>query len=204
MNANWVQDTLNELKKAPYVQIFQTDVKQGPNNEALEVRPSFGYIFHTNIYDYPRGYENAALGLGMAMTRWAYEKAPNLYEYAIVGGGDYLLMLSLIQKSEILLNKLTQFNLSQHFVRVIEEKQQIFKKNNISLSYVNGTVLNHWHGRHKDRKYWERWSLLAGYDPKVDLTRNEEGILNLSKQSNLNKAEITHYFLQRHDDNMQT
>ena len=203
LNKKWVQDTIKQLQIYDFVQLCQAEVKVGPNNEILKVRSSAGYVFQLNRYEYPIGYENAAYGLGMAVTRQAFEKTKNLFEYAIVGAGDYLLTLSLMQKNFKYLKKLQKLNIGQNFLEMILEKQYTFKKNNITFSYVKGEVINHWHGTIEDRQYRTRWLLLIDYDPEIDLVRNHEGILNLSQNSRINKTEIANYFMQRNEDNTQ-
>ena len=200
-NNNWVKDTLKELQRSHFVQLFDSTIIMGPSEEPLVVKQGFAFL--TSLSE---NIDNIAVapGLAMACTRWAFEMtATTLFDYVIVGGGDHLLLIAITQNIQLYLQKFKKFNISSTFDELVMRDAKRFKENNITLSYIKGAALSHWHGKLKDRLYSERWHFMAHFDPNVDLVRNEQGLLNLSNRGKLNKTNLANYFIRRNDDNMQ-
>ena len=70
LNPNWVEDTINELKRSPYFQLFQACVFMGPNGEALTIDKGVGYSYSVGAYR----------GFACAMTKIAFDKMGGLFE----------------------------------------------------------------------------------------------------------------------------
>lgn len=202
LNENWVQDTLEALRISHVVQLFETENRLGPHGELLEAKSSFGHIHSLNKYVYPAYYEDSSIGIALGINRWLLEKAKGLCEYTIIGDGDHIFMLSLINKADYFLKRISNIKISLNFNEAILTKQKIYAKYDTKLGYVKGTILSHWHGRREDRNYMERWYLLDEYNPKVDLYQNSEFILNISDYGKINKTNIALYFKERNEDNM--
>ena len=204
LNTNWVQETIQELKKAHFVQLFSYLIKSGPNNEALEVQNSYTLINYLNTLQIPKmPFTNFAPGISLACTRWAFENTLGLIDFNIVGGGDNILMNLLTQRLETFLQtRVMNLNISSTYINLLWEKQNLYKQFNINLSFIRGAVLSHWHGKRVNRNYIKRWKILRGFDPSEDLIRNVDGLLNLSKKGKRMENELYQYFLQRDDDNL--
>jgi len=205
LNLNWVNDTIDELKRSHFVQLFKHVVRLGPNKEITQIQNSIGFISQINKYDYPKEYNGSTPGFAWASTRWALEKTQGLLDINIVGGADSFTALSLLSKSDIWISKKfqrTDIFKNENFINLLKKKQMLFDANNLKLGYINGIITHDWHGSIKDRKYSERMDILRDYDPQVDLKRSSEGILNLSERGKRMENELTKYFFDRNEDNL--
>ena len=85
LNPNWVEDTISELKRSDFIQLFQTAVFMGPNGEALHIFKSVGFVHQISTekvkYD---GNRVGWPGYACAMTKWTYEKMNGLVKFADV------------------------------------------------------------------------------------------------------------------------
>ena len=201
LNKNWTQDTIHQLKSYDFVHMFETMILLGPNKEKLDKKNSFGFN-HQNFNDNINQVYDSHTGFAIACTRWAYEKTRGIFDLGIVGGGDSFTMHSLHFKIEFFLSQFEEYSIASSFYDAIMEKQRLYKKYKITLSYTQGTTLHHWHGSFKDRQYWDRYKILRGYDPDIDIIRNSDGLINLSKEGQRMKNEIENFFIKRNDDNM--
>ena len=177
LNPNWVEDTINELKISPYIQLFQTCVFMGPNGEALTIDKGVGYS--DDVWAYP--------GYACAMTKNAFDKMGGLFEEDIILGGDSITARAFQQRlASTYLNYLNLLSPNQkEFFKSAYSYELKAKANKYFLSCINGTVIHHWHGASADRKYTERYEKILKkhiYDPKVDLVRDKDGIISLSEK----------------------
>ena len=203
LNTNWVQHTIQELKKAHFVQLFKDVVYLGPTNEVLYVRNGFSFIYYLNNFKRINQYSHVATGLAIACTRWAFENTQGLIDFNIVGGGDSILMMSIVQHLHVfLVDKVTRLNISSTFVDLLREKQSHYRQFGIKLSFLTDAILSHWHGTRADRNYMRRWNILKDYNPVEDLIRNSDGLLNLNENGKRMKFDFIKYFLLRNDDNL--
>ena len=72
----------------------------------------------------------------------------------------------------------------------------------LQINYINGSILHHYHGSIANRKYQERWSILTNnqYDPTIDISYNNNGIIHLSSQGKRFEEPILNYFKERLED----
>ena len=201
VNKNWSREILAQLKHYDFVQPFKNIVSLGPKKEKLETRFSAGYMHHLKKTIVPKNFEITAPGYALACTRWAYEETGGLIDFNIVGGGDSILMFSLMNQVKDYLSLFKRYDIGLSFYAKILDTEKIYKNLNISLSYINGTIAHHWHGSNANRQYLERKEILRGFDPKLDLVKDSDGILNLSEKGKRIKGEINKYFSRRNEDN---
>lgn len=73
----------------------------------------------------------------------------------------------------------------------------------LRFGYIPGVIRHYFHGQKVNRKYRERWQILVEnqYDPKKDLTEDENGLLIPSELCPPKLLEdIMNYFEQRNED----
>jgi len=202
LNRNWINDTIQELRRSHFVQLFRTVIYTDIQSKPFHAAASFGSTYMFNKYEYPTGYEGMLTGLAWACTRWAFEQTQGLLDINIVGGGDKFTALALINKVEDLISELQVYNISEIYFKLLRKKQRLYNWYNLKLSYTQGSIVHHWHGRNVDRKYKERKHILRGFDPQIDLIRNsDDGMLKLSNRGKRMEGKILDYFIQRNDDN---
>jgi hypothetical protein len=202
LNNNWVNLTIEELKKYNFVQLFETAVNMGPNEEAIKIDRSFGYMYKNSnnewVADHRYGYWHC--GYAWSCNRYAFDKLNGIIDIDILGSGDLHLALALIQK----IDKSVKPKEIPKYLDILKDYETLIRIYNITLSYIPGTILHHWHGRFQDRKYVERWSILIDnkYEPNIDIIRNSDGQIELSEKGKRMEKEIQQYFIDRQEDNM--
>ena len=197
---SWALDTLKILNGSyDIVQLWSHAVDMDQNLEGMNVFNSAGYqyIHNKNNYNKSRGINYWHPGYAWAITRKAYEKMNGLFEISILGSGDNIMMLSLINNGLKALNEKS----SDGYKKTVIE----FQKNvsNFRFGYVPGVIRHYFHGSKKNRKYMERWQILVvhNYDPIEHLTKDKIGLLIPSSSCNKQLIDdIYNYFKERNED----
>jgi hypothetical protein len=220
---DWAVETIHRLQHFSVVQMFQTAVDLGPQEEALQTWNGFGYSYanrlpeffvttqegiQINQSQYYYGVANAGAGArgkfwhpgyAWAIRRDAYDDLGGLLEVAILGSGDHHMALSLIGKG----TKAVPHDLHPNYMKHVLEWQNranIHVRQNIG--YVPGTLLHYWHGNKADRRYGSRWDILRKwqYDPDTDIKRDAYGILRLTHKGIRMRNDLRFYFHGRRED----
>ena len=200
LSPTWVQDTIDELRRNDVVQLFQTCVNLGPNDEALKIDKGFGYMHRGSGTPYTRSdkYGFWHPGYAWACTRVAYAKMHGLLDWAILGSGDRHMTLAWIGRAV----ESAPGNVHPTYKEMLREYEDRCK--GFKVSYIDGTILHHWHGRFADRRYRERWSILVDgkYDPMEDVGLTRDGIIQLTRPGLRFVGALDDYFVGRKEDLM--
>jgi hypothetical protein len=197
-SCNWALDTLKILNgHKDIVQLFShcIDMDQDKNN--LNIFNSFGYCFEKQKKYTTKGTDYWHPGYAWAITRKAYEKINGLYDKGILGSGDSIIAMSLINKCNFINNT----NYSKDYNNSMLEYQKLASK--LRLGYTPGIIRHYYHGSKVNRKYTERWKILMNYkfSPLTHITYDSSGIIipttTFSKEF---KNEILNYFKERKED----
>ena len=197
-SSTWALDTLKILNGyKDIVQLFShcIDMDQEKNN--LNVFNSFGYCFEKQKNYTTKGTDYWHPGYAWAITRKAYEKLNGLYDKGILGSGDSIIAMSLINKC----NSITNVNYHIDYNNSMLTYQNIASK--LRLGYTPGIIRHHYHGSKANRKYTERWKILMNYkfSPYSHITYDSIGIIIPTKCfSQEFKDEIYNYFKERKED----
>ena len=195
-NTSWALDTLKILNGSKdIVQLFSHCVDMNKDESTLNIFSGFGYSFCKNK-KYGKGLDYWHPGYAWAMTRKSYEKV-GIYQDGVLGSGDSIMALSLIQKVHINLN----YNYHPDYKQSMLEYQQ--KAKSLRLGYTPGVIRHYYHGTKANRKYTERWQLLIHhqYSPTQHVTYDSIGVLIPTKMfSDEFKEDIMNYFKERKED----
>ena len=198
LNQNWVRDTITELESYHIVQLFQTCVNLGSKNEALKIDKSFGYMHRDSGTPYvvSARYGFWHPGYAWACTRKAWIQMDGLIDWAILGSGDRHMSLAWIGR----VKDSAPGTIHPNYRLWLEEYEAMCK--GLEVSYVEGTILHHWHGRLEDRKYRERWDILTKnkFDPFNDIGQTDSGLIQLSNSGRRLEKELLGYFVGRRED----
>lgn len=198
-NSTWAKDTLKVLNGCKdIVQLFSHAVDMNKNKEAMNIFTSFGYQY-TKKNPYKIGLNFWHPGFAWACTRKAYDKMGGLYEMAILGSGDNIIALSLINQG---LNSINPKSTKNYKNTILEFQSRV---RNLRLGYVPGIIRHHYHGSKKNRKYIERWEILVkhDYDPIHHLTIDNIETKCLIPSANFPAQmimDIYTYFQERNED----
>ena len=198
LNQNWVRDTIHELQTADVVQLWRSAVNLGARGETLKVDTSFAYMFISSgtpwVPTDKYGFWHS--GYAWACTRKAYDQMGGLIDWAILGSGDRHMAMALAG----LADKSCPGNIHPNYKVLLDDFQK--KMKNFKTSYVDGTIVHHWHGAFANRRYKERWEILTKnqFDPFVDIGMEADGTVRLTKDGKRFEALLDEYFIGRKED----
>jgi hypothetical protein len=197
-NSTWTTDTLKILNgSSDIVQLFSHAVDMDKNECTMSVFNSAGYQFTKGLPFSSKSPNLWHPGFAWAMTRKAYEKIGGLYENAILGSGDNIMMLSIIGNGVKGINQES----STGYVNSILEYEKKIKT--LRFGYVPGVIRHYFHGSKMNRKYNERWAILLkyGYNPELHITTDDSGlIIPTCEFPEELKEDIMTYFKERNED----
>ena len=197
-NYTWASDTLKILNGCKdIVQLFShcIDMDQDKNN--LNIFNGFGYCFEKQKNYITKGTDYWHPGYAWAITRKAYEKINGLYDKGILGSGDSIIAMSLINKCISINNA----NYDKDYNNSMLDYQKVASK--LRLGYTPGIIRHYYHGSKINRKYTERWKILMKYNfsPYSHITYDSSGIIIPTNSfSQEFKDEILNYFKERKED----
>jgi hypothetical protein len=193
----WATDCLKLLNGyADIVQLFSHAVDMDRDELAMNLATSAGYQYEKGL---PRkvGINYWHPGYAWACTRRAYEKMGGLYENAILGSGDNIMMFSLLGQVEQAIHEKNHDSY----------KKDVFafqsRASRLRFSYVPGVIRHYYHGSKANRRYRERWQILVdhNYCPQHHLQKNTNGLLIPSTKCPPKLLEdILKYFKDRNED----
>ena len=197
-NNTWALDTLKILNGCKDIlQLFSHAVDMDKDETNLNIFNSFGYSFSKNKKYTTKGTDYWHPGFAWAITRKAYEKIGGLYDLGILGSGDNIIALSLINKCKNIIN--SKYN--DDYSESILNYQKKTKK--LRLGYVPGVIRHYYHGKKVNRKYVERTEIIIKYEysPLKHLKYDSNGILIPTENFNDKfKNDIMQYFIDRKED----
>jgi hypothetical protein len=201
LQEDWVQRTIKALDQDDVVQMFQTCVNMGPSEEALKIDRGFAFMHRESGQPFHRTdkYGHWHPGFAWACTRQAYLQMDGLLEVGILGSGDRHMAMALIGHADWS----APGNIHPNYLQRLVDFQQRTQSQGLTLGYVPGTILHHWHGRLQDRKYRERWDILTKlkYDPDKDVKYTIHEILTFTEEGERLREPIKEYFVGRKEDN---
>ena len=197
-NTTWATDTLRILNGSrDIVQLFSHCVDMNMEEQAMKVFNSFAFQYTKKHRYVGTGINYWHPGYAWAITRRAYERVGGLYEYAILGSGDNIMALSMIDHGLWAINSES----SDNYKKTISEYQSKIRK--LRLGYVPGVIRHHFHGAKKNRRYEDRWRILLdnGYTPNLHLSYDSNGVLIPTNECpGVILDEIRKYFEDRNED----
>lgn len=197
-SCTWATDTLKVLNGCKdIVQIFSHAVDMDRTEKAMSVFNSAGFQYTKGLPFSSKSPNLWHPGYAWAMSRKAYEKIGGLYERAILGSGDNIMMLSLLNNGLHGINDVSTENYKESII----EFQNKMKK--LRFGYIPGVIRHYFHGSKVNRRYHERWQILLkhGYEPDTFVKSDEKGILVPTEifPQGL-KYDIMAYFEERKED----
>jgi hypothetical protein len=198
LNRNWVTDTIEQLKQHDVVQLYHTCVNLGPDDQAMKIDTSFFYMYKQSGKDYHPAakYGFWHPGYAWGLSKKAYTQIGGLIDFGILGSGDRHMALAFIG----LVKYSHPGNIHPAYIRKLLEFEK--RCHGLSVNFVPGTILHHWHGKLANRKYVERWQILTKnkYDPDNDIEYTKNGILQLTENGKRLTKELKQYFEGRQED----
>lgn len=200
---NWINETIHKLQHHQVIQLFQTAIDLGPTGETFGKYDGFAHAYTTGKFT-PSSlqYTSYHPGYAWAMRREAYRHLGGLIDTAVLGAGDRHMAYGLIGVMESSLEKRLHPSYSTSLLQWQARADRYIQRD---IGFLPGTILHHWHGKKKDRRYHDRWKILTmnQFNPYTDLSTDEQGLLELvvmsPRQIKL-RDDIRAYFAVRNED----
>lgn len=196
-NENWIQDTIDQLKITPFVQMFEYGNDLDSDENVLSRDKSFiARWIHNDFTEKKRGRS----GLAWAATAKALKDVGYLIDWGIVGSADWYMAFALT-------NQITNNNMEHKtggFSNTAMQQWYDLTKEHINgnVGYIDGDVNHFWHGKKSDRGYNWRWKILNEnqFNPLTDLNHKENGLITISSDKPQLMEDIKFYFKSRKED----
>ncbi len=201
---DWAKETVEQLQHFAVVQMFSHAVDLGPNHEVLENHMGFGYG-HVQRKPVNHGGGPYAFwhpGFAWAARRSFIESVGGLMDWTLLGAADHVMACAILGKlplpAQLERDCPGYIRLAQEWMRHAAGIKQ-------DLGYVPGTLLHHFHGAKRNRRYVERWEILYRnhYDPLADIKRDWQGLIALSGNKPQLRDDLRMYFRQREEDGIE-
>jgi len=199
-NTTWVKDTLKILNGSKdIVQLFSHCIDMDQYEEAMNIFPSFGFQYMKKLPYSKKPINFWHPGYAWACNRKTYDSLGGLYEVGILGSGDNIMALSLIQQVKHAMSE----SYTEDYKNTMLDFQR--KAKSLRVGYVPGVIRHYYHGSKKNRNYENRWKMLVDYDysPSLHIKKDEDGILIPTSNCPFGLlSDIKNYFKSRNDDEM--
>ncbi len=206
---DWVQVTLDALQHYHIVQPWETCYDLGPGESHIDTWRSFcsNYV-HGHPLVVPDGETYASFwakhpfphpGYCWAAKRRVLDHVGGLFELGGMGSGDNHMAVGLLG----LVNKSVHKDIGGGYRRVIEAwEARAQAAVNGRIGYIPGTIEHRFHGKKRNRLYWERWQMFLrhGFDPTIDLKRNTWGVVEFAGNKPALEHEWDQYLRMRWED----
>lgn len=198
---DWAEETVHMLQHHPIVQMFTHAVDTGPNGEPLNTFGCFAkehkaYCAGGKNYWYPHP------GFAWACTREAWDTFGGLLDICILGGADYHMAWGLVGLMERAVHEGINCT-SQYFEACMAWQERALRLNQ-DVGFVHGTLVHHFHGKKRDRRYKTRGQLLhdCGFNPNRDIYRDHQGLWQLRPDAIQLRDGIRRYLTERNEDSI--
>lgn len=217
-NPHWVNETLQQLQHFGVVQMFTHAIDQGPNYEPLQSHRGFVYGWRQEPGVDPdpgTAYGNPSSGVASPGSRfhpgfaWAarrdvLDQLGGLYEMAVMGSADTYMARGMAGYIEGALGEAAQGLTDAYNYSIMAWQERAHRVLQGNVGYVDSLLLHYWHGKKKDRRYFDRNKVMiaARFDPHVDLIHDTRGVLALAGNKPALRDGLRSYFRLRNEDSI--
>lgn len=206
----WAQETLQALQHYDVVQPWSECMDLGPDGQLIlqnghATLPSMmkqfvegkGWNKDDTVYYSKNGGHS---GYAWAARRSAIDTLGGLMDYSILGANDHHMARALMGTVA------TSFHhdITDSFKAEMYRWQERALELKHNIGYVPGTVMHHWHGSKKHRRYNDRWKILVDnkFDPVTDIYKDRQGLWQLRGNKPQLRDDIRAYLKQRNEDSI--
>ena len=194
----WATDTLKILNgECDIVQLFSHCVDMDPFTKCMNVFNSAGFQY-SKCVPFGSGKNLWHPGYCWSISRKAYDIMGGLYDKAILGSGDNIMMLCLIQNG---LKGVKPESTEEYKTSIVNFQERVKE---LRFGYVPGVIRHFYHGSKKNRQYTDRWKVLVNhqYDPTTFITYDKKGLIVPVSDvfPDKLKEDIYQYFSERNED----
>jgi hypothetical protein len=197
---DWATETVHMLQHYDAVQMFSNLTYLNSDFQVHNQMKGFAWL-HCQGEAVPQEYgHKGAVGGAWAYRRSAIEKLGGLLDVCILGSGDWHMAFALAMRDDV--HPEMKFESIPQYVKAIADWRERALDLKGNIGYVDTNAIHYWHGPLKNRGYNTRWRILTEnhFDPYLDLSRDWQGLLRLTKHKPKLRDDIRRYFRQRSED----
>ena len=206
-NADWASETIERLQLFDVLQLFSQAVDLDPEHQVLScAKPKSGFMnAWWNGLPASKHYDdgNWHPGYAWAIRRDAYAALGGLMDFCVLGSADRHMAMSLVGKAGLSVSRKVSPAYKRRVLAWQDRAERCIQRN---VNFVPGLLTHWWHGKKKDRRYIERWSILSrhDFDPDLDLQRDwsQHGLLALTARCPALRDDIRRYLRARNEDSV--
>lgn len=202
---DWAAETVNLLQHFEWLQMFSVAQDLAPDYTPFKTHHGFVWSMMQGKEFKKQG--NGAYyegwwhpGYAWAATRTAINHVGGLLDTAILGAGDNHMCHSIFGLAEQSIPNGVTDGYRNSVLNWQDRARYLHK----DIGYMPGLINHYWHGKKKDRRYFDRWKILVDnkYDPNLDLTRDSQGLWQLRPERIKLRDDIRAYFRARNEDSV--
>ena len=207
---DWAVETVQQLQHYAVVQMFEHCVDMDASYNPLtpqmggEQLPSMmrQHVMGTAWGGKPYSASAGHSGYAWAIRRDAFDALGGLIDFSVCGANDHHMARAFMGEVLDSVNASCSTGLKDALF-AWGKRAEALRGN---VGFVPGLVLHYWHGSKKNRRYIDRWQILATsqFDPRTDLRRDWQGLYVLQDDGSSRmlrlRNDIRAYFRQRDED----
>jgi hypothetical protein len=214
-NPSWLREADNLLDTHTAVQGFQHLVRMSEGitscngrslpegNDDMMRTPSFGFGLTTGMNDFI----SKGTVPGIRFGAWVFRRSTltnfNLYENLVLGGFDHVMIHAMFPELDAL--EVAKTMVSYPMPGIEPWISKVGTTIQGKVSYAPGICYHLFHGQPSQRRYGNRYRnpILESFDPKRDLSVNDDGMLALKNpKSAFARYLWLHFWLRNDDDSL--
>jgi hypothetical protein len=222
---DWALEAIHQLQHYDFVQLFSCYSDLSAEHRPFRIMPSFAFNYVRGVKDpayratlraaasAPYGYYGVrpgapakapvrslgATGGAWAFRRSAFDAVGGLLDICILGSADWHMAFGLVGE----VNAAAELRwCSKPYVEAVlrwQMRAAVLKKN---IGYIENHAIHFFHGSKTSRAYGSRWRILLdnSYDPRTDISRDWQGVYQLTGNKPRLRDQIRAYFRDRNED----
>ncbi len=223
---DWALEAVHQLQHYDFVQLFSSYSDLSSEHRPFRVMPSFAFTYVKSASGadyrktlrvaagapyayYGRGQAKAgakpapwpigATGGAWAFRRPAFDAVGGLLDTCILGSADWHMAFGLVGAVDAAAE--LQYCSGPYVDAVLrwQARAATLKQN---IGYIDNHAIHYFHGSKSARAYGSRWRILLDnqYDPRTDVSRDWQGVLQLTGNKPRLRDQIRAYFRDRNED----
>ncbi|HVP45164.1 MAG TPA: hypothetical protein VMT32_01225 [Bryobacteraceae bacterium] len=221
---DWALEAIHQLQHYDFVQLFSSYSDLSAQHRPFRLMASFAfnYVQGSANPSYraalraaaaaPYGYYGGTPGLAKATAwpvgatggAWAFRRSSfdavgGLLDTCILGSADWHMAFGLVQAVDAAAELKWCSKTYLESVLRWQARAAVLKQN---IGYVENHAIHHFHGSKTSRAYGSRWRVLRDndYDPRTDISRDWQGVYQLTGNKPRLRDQIRAYFRDRNED----
>ncbi len=204
--SDWALEAIHQLQHHEWVQLYSSLTYLSSDHRPYQMVPTFAWQYRKGTppqlchpYGKPgHGEKIWAPGGAWAFRRSAFDTVGGLLDICVLGSADWYMACGLMGE----ISAHPEEAASPGFRMAITRWQERAHRLQRNIGFVENHAIHAWHGPTADRKYPGRYKVLLDnhYDPFTDISRDWQGVWQLTGSKPRLRDDIRAYFRARNEN----